>query len=177
MKKIFQIQEFEMPASAKAGIHLVRLESGISGKNHDTSKAHRDNHYLLLMATHGQFLLNLDFNEIIIITPALLLVLPGQVHHMLKMNEPKGWILSFDPSLLDDILLQQKLEDGLKFFLALDNDSDFLRRVIALSNLIENLQNVIKDIYIEIDKFTCISPSKHYCRKPVFIKFGSAKFY
>ena len=67
-------------------------------EKHDISKPHRDNHYLLMLASLGRFSLNLDFEEVAFTTP-MLCVFPEQVHHI-TVDEPQGWIMSFDPSLL-----------------------------------------------------------------------------
>lgn len=50
------------------------------------ARPHRDSYYLLLLATHGRFNLNLDFKEATFWAPALLLMVSGQVHHLINMT-------------------------------------------------------------------------------------------
>ena len=100
---------------------------------------HRDAHYLLLLATRGRFVLHLDFEEVVIGQPALLLVAPTQVHQVLAMTEPQGWAIAFDPALLDEAL-HPWLESALRGPVALDPDSAAYRQLIALADLLEQLQ-------------------------------------
>src|SRR4051812_21113936 len=75
-------------------------------EEHDISKPHRDNHCQLMLATNGKFKLNIDFKNVEFNAPALICVFPEQVHHIIEVNSPKGWIISFDPSSVDKELLQ-----------------------------------------------------------------------
>jgi len=140
------IQEFEISASAKAGVYIVNLENAATTDSHDISAPHRDDHYLFILATQGRYLLNLDFNDVSIDPPALLMVKPGQVHHMTKMSDPRGWILNFDPAILEADL-QQTFESGLVSPIDLKNEPAFRKQLSDILMLIESLQSGIADIY------------------------------
>ena len=113
---------------------------------HAVSKPHRDDHYLLMMATQGRFILNLDFDEVAFTGPALLVVLPGQVHHIIDTTDPQGWIVSFDSSLLDGEF-QLVLEKGFTTPVVVDRQTDFYQQTVALLALIEKIQAGVADTY------------------------------
>ena len=71
-------------------------------EEHDISKPHRDNHFLIMLATSGQFKFNVDFNEVEFSHPTLFCVFPEQVHYIIEAKNPEGWIISFDPSIIDE---------------------------------------------------------------------------
>ncbi|MEO6686116.1 MAG: AraC family ligand binding domain-containing protein, partial [Dyadobacter sp.] len=96
------IRQFELSPLAKAGVFVINMQKSDRDDHHDTITPHRDAHYLLMFATHGRFKLNLDFEELAVKAPAMLFVYPGQVHNILEIDEPQGWAVSFDPSLIDN---------------------------------------------------------------------------
>ena len=140
------ITQFGLSALAKAGLIIRNMESKNNDSQHDYSKPHRDNHYLLLLSTHGHFKLNLDFQEIEVNGAALLLIFPGQVHHIIDTEEPKGWAISFDSSLMDTAL-QPVLEQGVNMPVSLTADTDFYNQTCTLMQLLENLQTGQQDVY------------------------------
>jgi AraC family transcriptional activator of pobA len=140
------IQEFELSALAKSGVYIVNMRDIISADSHDTSEPHRDDHYLFMLATQGRYVLNLDFNNVIIDSPALLMILPGQVHFMVEMDEPQGWILNFDPAILNTDL-QQIFENGLITHMSLKDEFEFQKQLSDLLIIIENLQSSVNDVY------------------------------
>lgn len=111
---------------------------------HDYSKPHRDNHYMLLLSTQGQFKLNLDFEDIEINGPALLLIYPEQVHHIINVYEPQGWAISFDSSLMDKEL-QLIFEKDFNEPLSLNPESFFYQQASAVMKLLENMQLNLSD--------------------------------
>ena len=110
-------------------------------EDHDHFKPHRDQHYLLMLATHGHFKFHLDFQEVAIVAPVLLLIFPGQVHHTMEILEPKGWAISFDPSLMDHEL-QLLMEKGFKNPITFNQQTDFYQHAVILMAMIEKLQSV-----------------------------------
>lgn len=140
------IIQFGLSPLAKAGLMIRNMESEDNNSQHDYSKPHRDNHYLLLMLTHGRFKLNFDFQEIEVTGATLLLIFPGQVHHIIDAYEPKGWALSFDSSLLDKEL-QLVMERGFNTPVSLDSTTPFYSQACNLMNLLENLQTGTQDVY------------------------------
>ncbi len=94
---------------------------------------------MLLLATQGRFTLNLDFKEATFWAPALLLMVPGQVHHLINMTNQQGWGISFDPSLLDREL-QGILKEGFIQHRPVDPQSAFGQEAVAMMNLMERIQ-------------------------------------
>jgi AraC-like DNA-binding protein len=135
-----KVQRFPLSPWAKAGMAIKDLEEESREKDHDHLKPHRDQHYLLMLATNGCFKFNLDFQEITIVAPTLLLIFPGQVHHTIEMLEPRGWAIAFDPSLIDQNL-QLIMERGFKSPIALDSQADLYPQLSTLTSLMAGLQS------------------------------------
>lgn len=108
-------------------------------EEHDVSKPHRDDHCQLMLAVSGEFKLNIDFETIEFVAPALLFVFPEQVHHVAEVQDPKGWMISFDPSLIDKEVLQF-LENKFNNPSLIQRDSVFFQQMIILMGFIEKVQ-------------------------------------
>ncbi|MDH6253442.1 AraC family transcriptional activator of pobA [Chryseobacterium sp. H1D6B] len=135
-----KIQQFQLSPLAKAGIAIKNLGEARRDEDHDSSKPHRDYHYLLMLATNGSFRFTIDFQEIIISMPALLLISPGQVHHTMEMKAPEGWAIAFDPSLMDPEILHV-MEKSFQGPVTLDLQSNFYHHVVTLVDLMAQLQS------------------------------------
>jgi AraC family transcriptional activator of pobA len=134
-----KIERFPLSPWAKAGMAIKDMAEEAREEDHDHSRPHRDQHYLLMLATHGRFRFNLDFQEIIVVAPALLLIFPGQVHYTIELLEPEGCAIGFDPSLIDHEL-QLIMEKELKGPVALDQREDLYHHLTTLTDLMAKLQ-------------------------------------
>ncbi|KFF02894.1 helix-turn-helix domain-containing protein [Flavobacterium reichenbachii] len=132
------ITQFELSPLAKAGIIIVNMEDR-DVEEHDISKPHRDNHCQLMFALNGTFKLNIDFENVEFTAPALLCVFPEQVHHIINVKDPKGWMISFDPSLVSKEIVQV-LESKIDNPFLLQQESNFCQHLSVLMNLIEKVQ-------------------------------------
>jgi AraC-like DNA-binding protein len=132
------ITQFELSPLAKAGIIIVNMEDR-EVEEHDISKPHRDNHCQLMFALNGTFKLNIDFENVEFSGPALLCVFPEQVHHIIDVKDPKGWMISFDPSLVSKEIVQL-LESKIENPFLLQQESNFCQQLAILINLIEKVQ-------------------------------------
>ncbi|UKB82093.1 helix-turn-helix transcriptional regulator [Chryseobacterium sp. MEBOG06] len=141
------IKQYELSAQAKAGVIIVNMEDKDAGE-HDISKPHRDNHCQLMLAIDGQFKLNIDFENVEFTKPAILFVFPEEVHHIIEVKDPKGWMMSFDPSLINTEVLQL-LENKIDNPLLLEQGSDFYQKLIILMDLIEKVQSQETNHYIQ----------------------------
>lgn len=146
MTKQAAILQFDLSPLAKAGVLVRNMQSQETADEHAISAPHRDKHCLLMLATHGRFRLNLDFEELAIAAPALLFVFPGQVHQVLEIEEPQGWAVSFDPALLGKAL-QLVLETGLRAPLRLETQAAFCQQASMLLALMEQVQSGRPDAY------------------------------
>lgn len=141
------IQQFELSPKAKAGVIIVNMENQEVGE-HEISKPHRDNHCQLMLALHGDFKLNIDFEEVEFTGSALLCVFPEQVHHMVEANDPKGWMISFDPSLVNREVLQL-LENKINNPFVPGQGSVFFQQLTILMDLLERIQLQNTNTYIQ----------------------------
>jgi YesN/AraC family two-component response regulator len=141
------IKQFELSPQAKAGIIIVNMEDQ-EDNDHDISKPHRDNHCQLMLALQGEFKLNIDFQNVEFTAPALLCVFPEEVHHMLEVKDPKGWMMSFDSSLVNKEVLQF-LENKINNPFLLKQGSGFFQQLIILMDLIEKIQLQNTNTYIQ----------------------------
>lgn len=139
------ISQFDISPLAKAGIHILNMQDEIR-KEHDISKPHRDNHFLLMLATSGQFKLNIDFKEFAFSDPTLFCVFPEQVHYIIEAQKPKGWIISFDPAVIDEEI-KQLFERKFHSPILLEPASDFYLSSVALLHLIEKSHLAIVNKY------------------------------
>ena len=62
---------------------------------------HRHDHYNCFLMEGGCLNGTIDFQNLQIQTPSLLLVLPGQVHELKYAKEITGWVIAFDARFLD----------------------------------------------------------------------------
>lgn len=141
------IKQFELPSSAKSGIIIVNMEDKKT-ENHDISKPHRDNHCQLMVAVSGKFKLNIDFEIIEFTEPALLCVFPEEVHHIIEVKKPKGWMISFDPSLVNKEVLQL-LENKINNPFLPQQESSFFKQLVILMDLIEKVQSENQNNYTQ----------------------------
>ncbi|WP_337965522.1 helix-turn-helix transcriptional regulator [uncultured Flavobacterium sp.] len=141
------ITQFELSPLAKAGIIIVNMEDR-EIEEHDISKPHRDDHCQLMFALSGKFKLNIDFENVEFTAPALLCVFPEEVHHIIDVENPKGWMISFDPSLASKEILQL-LENKIENPFLLQQESNFFQQLSILMDLIEKIQLENKNNYIQ----------------------------
>ncbi|WP_128414843.1 AraC family transcriptional regulator [Flavobacterium sp. Root186] len=137
-KQNHTIKQFELSPLAKAGIIIVNMEDP-KVEDHDISKPHRDNHCQLMLALNGAFKLNIDFENVEFSAPALLCIFPEEVHHIIEVKDPKGWMISFDPSLVSKEIVQL-LENKIDNPFLLQRESNFCQQLVILMGLIEKVQ-------------------------------------
>ncbi len=141
------IKQFELSPNSRAGMLIVKMENR-EDDDHDVSKPHRDNHCQFMLAVEGDFKVNIDFENIEFTGPAILFVFPDEVHHVIEVHQPKGWMISFDPSLVDKEVLQL-LENNFSNPLIPKKGSAFYQEIVILMDLIEKLQLHSTNNYIQ----------------------------
>jgi AraC family transcriptional activator of pobA len=145
-KRLHKIHEFDLSPLAKAGLAIKNLRGPANELEHENNKPHRDNHYILVFTTQGQFKLNLDFQEITFYAPTLLLIAPEQVHHMIETINLQGWAISFDTSLMNHEL-QAILDKSSGRAIPVDEQNPFYQEVYVLMQLIEKMQSENPNAY------------------------------
>ncbi|UTA68350.1 AraC family transcriptional regulator [Emticicia sp. 21SJ11W-3] len=68
----------------------------------EVSIPHRHDHYTCFFLEEGNLNFNIDFQEIEISSPSLLVSSPGQVHQPGLGDVPAGWLIAFDAKLIDE---------------------------------------------------------------------------
>lgn len=139
--KPIDIIKFPLSPLAKAGVLIKNMEDTSHASEHDHSRPHRDDHYLLMIATGGDFVINIDFENNIVTAPAMVVIFPGQIHHIVSASNPSGWGISIEPALMDKEF-QLIIERGFHQPLSLDKQSAFYDHVITLMGQMEKLQAV-----------------------------------
>lgn len=132
------IPEHALPVLAKAGVFVSDLEKLNLKDNHDTHQPHRDSHYLIIMAEKGSFVFHLDFQQLNISEPTMMIISPGQVHHITHATNAKGMAIGFDPALIPPSL-QPILEIGFNNPVNLDLLSTFFRQSMTIIALIDQI--------------------------------------
>lgn len=99
-----EIQLIQLPGKTR-GIEVFRMtEELISIVRRETaSLPHRHDHYTCFFVEKGTIHLGIDFHQVEVTGPALLVSYPGQMHHHLNALESPdldGWILAFDPKFI-----------------------------------------------------------------------------
>jgi AraC family transcriptional activator of pobA len=140
------VLKFPLSPLAKAGMMIKNMAAAGHVSEHDYLKPHRDDHYLLMIATGGHFIINIDFENITVAAPAMLLILPGQIHHMVSSNNPSGWGISIDPVLVEEEF-QLIMEKGFQQVLSLNRQTAFYDHVQVLMGQMEKLQAATPNKY------------------------------
>lgn len=63
---------------------------------------HRDDHYIFIIQEQGKSSLLLDFKEVEIMGPALLCVLPGQVHRAIVVENTIAWFIAAKAEFINE---------------------------------------------------------------------------
>jgi AraC-like DNA-binding protein len=138
-KHQIDIPVFPISPLSQAGIFIKNMSSGDGGWEHENSKPHRDDHYIMMLAESGDFIINIDFQEVVIKGPATLIIFPGQVHYMVSASKASGWVVSFDPAVIDNEF-QMVIEKNHHLSLFLNDQSDFYKHGSVLMDQLEKLQ-------------------------------------
>jgi AraC family transcriptional activator of pobA len=140
------IIKFPISPLAKAGMIIKNMQHADPVTEHDHSKPHRDDHYLLMVATAGNFVINIDFEDHAITSPAMVMIFPGQIHHVVSSGDMAGWGMSVDPALMDKEF-QLIMEKAFRRPLVLDQHSAFYGHITILMGQMEKLQTEAENLY------------------------------
>lgn len=140
------IRQFDLSPLARAGFLLKNMEGQVGQQEHDVSEPHREGHYQFMLATQGELTLTIDFKEVAVVGPAVLLIAPGQVHHLLMATDVQGWTIGFDPSLLDGEF-QQVLARLFRDSVVIRPSMSLLEQSSSLLQVLEKVQLGPSDAY------------------------------
>jgi AraC family transcriptional activator of pobA len=133
------VPSYPLSPLAQAGVLVRPLTGAAPPAEHSSAGAHRDTHYLMVVLAAGELHLTLDFEELILSGPTLLLISPGQVHQLRRVVAPLGWGLSFEPSLVAEPI-RALLEQQLALPLPLTEQPTFTVRIDTLLGLLADCQ-------------------------------------
>lgn len=148
MDKIFkEIKQYVLSDNSNTGILVQELNSN-SRTAHATEIPHRDDHYQLLFAFDGQYHFKIDFEDVNVRAPFVLWVEPAQVHQVIKMIDPKGWIIGIDNSFLEDEF--KKFLDGTdKIILITDKQKSFQQSIEIILERAFHFQKQDHSVFIK----------------------------
>lgn len=113
--------------------HFSEMKENILGP-------HRDDHYMFIVQTQGNFIWELDFKQVTLSGSSVLYIAPGQVHHYLRFSDCIGWFIFIDPLLVSEKytrVLNNYLNTGQVFQIKEDNPAFSLIPVLE-KLLLEN---------------------------------------
>ncbi|WP_374461465.1 helix-turn-helix domain-containing protein [Chryseobacterium taeanense] len=84
------------------GIEIISLE-GLEFKD---KVPHRDDHFMLIIQIKGNFVLEIDFREVILSGSSLCYIAPGQVHQYREQENNEGWIVFLETALVAKAYLE-----------------------------------------------------------------------
>lgn len=79
-----------------------------------TSKAHRDDNYMLFYQESGVSVLVVDFQKVIISGAAIFCILPGQVHYGISLKDVNAWVIAADTDFIQDTFRPVLLEAAIR---------------------------------------------------------------
>lgn len=133
------ILQFDLSPEARSGISVKYMQEDVARHEHDIFIPHRDKHYLLAVVTGGHFKMIIDFKEIEIYAPAILLIFPGQVHQVVAFDQPAAVSITFDPSLVvTDMKLV--LEHNFNANVYVNGGDVFYKQLLTLGGLLHETQ-------------------------------------
>ncbi|UOQ69627.1 hypothetical protein [Hymenobacter volaticus] len=86
------VPSYALSPLARAGVLVRDFQQPMLTDEHDSATPHRDAHYLLVVLIEGELQLNLDFELVALRGPVLALVCPGQVHQLLRADNPRAGV-------------------------------------------------------------------------------------
>lgn len=134
-----EIHTDELPA---AGIDI----SPFNEMKETINRPHRDDHYMFVIQSQGNFIWEVDFKQVTLSGCSVLYIGPGQVHRYIEFNDCTGWFVFIDPLLVTEKytrVLNNYLNTGQVFHIKTDNP------VFSVIHVIETLLLGKKEFFQE----------------------------
>jgi len=131
LKTRIDIPEYQISGQARHGLHIAALENLENYKNHEVAAPHRDDHFTLLVVKSGIFELMIDFERVTLDKSAVVLIRPEQVHQMISVSNPGGWLLNVETTAVNPKLLALLYHQNINPVL-LDNDAVITSQIYSL---------------------------------------------
>lgn len=140
------IQEFDNLSTGKPGISIVRNWQTTQDQQHDVFQAHRDKQYILILGTSGNIKLMLDFEEVTVNAPFVMIILPGQVHQLIEASDFELFNIDFIPSLIP-LELQNLLYKNFFGNNTISINSALHEQLLVISQLLYKIQQDASNTY------------------------------
>jgi AraC family transcriptional activator of pobA len=143
-RKISRIPEYGLAEPGPKGIVIRRLspDTRVTG-SHSVALPHRDKHYMLLIIEEGKLTGSIELGKLDLEGPFVLLVFPGQIHLLTQASPLKGWVIDFDPIVID-----QSLKNELDIYFQSPVKIDHLQTDAAYGQ-IDKLLTVIEELSLK----------------------------
>ncbi|HEY0272743.1 MAG TPA: AraC family ligand binding domain-containing protein, partial [Chitinophaga sp.] len=135
------IPRFNLSPLATASIYIRDMEGvQLAAKEHDLHRPHRDQHHLLILLKAGEIAFMVDFEHLQLKGPAIAMIFPDQVHHMVRSSQPEGYSLTFETAIIAPPL-QKALKDPVALAARWTGDAVLLAQVFQLGDLLYQLKS------------------------------------
>lgn len=141
------IEEFRLSQLSQTGIIVMTIGEDKINCGHNLFIPHRDNYYKLIILLQGKLKIMVDFDTYDIISPSLLLLMPGQVHQLSSVESPQGYFIGFDPSLITKDFAQLLIE-WIKTPFVYNHETGIPAEVLKLPDLLVTILNGKPDAFI-----------------------------
>jgi AraC family transcriptional regulator, transcriptional activator of pobA len=115
---------------------------------HAVAEPHRDDHYTLLIVRSGRVELAVDFKSVNIVKPSFLLITPEQVHQLIRMNKPAGWLVNVETAALPNDL-RMDVGNYLREPLFLPKGSLLTSHVFSLLHIAADVSSRATDVFMD----------------------------
>ncbi len=95
---------YQLAEETARGWQIHGLEARFRALPAQIRQPHRDDSFMVVLVQAGHGSLLVDFKEVFIDGPTLVLVRPGQVHQLLTGEAGRGWVITCEPTWLPDSL-------------------------------------------------------------------------
>lgn len=142
------IPHYRLATHGTKGVLTVALARYEQYARHAVAEPHRDDHYTLLAVQSGRVELTVDFKPVRIVKPAFLLIAPEQVHQLIRMDKPTGWLVNIETAALPDDL-RMDVGNYLHEPLLLAKDSSITPHVFSLLHTAADVSSRATDGFMD----------------------------
>jgi AraC family transcriptional activator of pobA len=93
-KKAIDIHRGELKDT---GLKIWKVNEPVRGR---AMQAHRDDHFIFIIHLKGRFLWELDFKEVVLASPSVSYIAPGQVHRYMELRDAEAWLVFVEANLI-----------------------------------------------------------------------------
>ena len=140
------ILEFDNLSTEKLGVSVVKNWQTTKNQQHDVFQPHRDKQYILILGTAGNIKLMLDFEEVTMEAPFVMLILPGQVHQLIEATNYEVFNIDFIPSLIP-LELQNLLYKNFSGNITIGVNADLHEQLLTTSQLLYKIHQEAFNAY------------------------------